>query len=113
MIQENIEAQKVKDELLYMRKDHVTHNIPLNKRALLNSLVGVGLTYRICEEDREIIVKEDAGVALRIAFISINNNDITLVFMRPFKSFFLRGSNIKYWYYKKFNCYNKELYGEV
>ena len=108
-MKERLEAQKIKDELLYMIKDHVIHNVPLSKRALLNSLISVGFTYRIFEEDREILVKEDARVALRIDFIYINNNDIKLVFMRPFKSFFLRGSKIKYWYYKKFNCYNKEL----
>ena len=35
MIKERFEAQKIKDELLYMIKDHVTHNVPLNKEALL------------------------------------------------------------------------------
>ena len=113
VIKEKFEAQKVKDELLYMIKDHVTHNVPLSKRALLNSLISAGFTYRIFEEDREILAIEGSIVAVRIDFIYINNNDIKLVFMRPFKSFFLRGSKIKYWYYKKFNCYNKELYGEV
>ena len=113
MIKERLEAQKIKDELLYMIKDHVTHNVPLSKRALLNSLISAGFTYRIFEEDREILAIEGSTVAVRIEFIYINNNDIKLVFMRPFKSFFLRGSKIKYWYYKKFNCYNKELYGEV
>ena len=113
MIKERLEAQKIKDELLYMIKDHVTHNVPLSKRALLNSLISAGFTYRIFEEDREILAIEGSIVAVRIDFIYINNNDIKLVFMRPFKSFFLRGSKIKYWYYKKFNCYNKELYGEV
>ena len=113
MIKEKLEAQKVKDELLYMIKDHVIHDVPLNKRALLNSLISVGFTYRIFEEDREILVKEDARVALRIDFIYINNNDIKLVFMRSFNSFLFSRSKLAYWYYKKFNCYNKELYGEV
>ena len=113
MIKEKLEAQKVKDELLYIIKDHVIHDMPLNKNALLNGLTSVGFTYRVFESDREIFIREDSKAVLRIDFIYINENDIKLIFMRPFKSFFLRGSKIKYWYYKKFNCYNKELYGEV
>ena len=109
MIKEKLEAQKVKDELLYMIKDHVIHDVPLNKRALLNSLISVGFTYRIFEEDREILVKEDARVALRIDFIYINENDIKLVCMHAFKSFFIRYSKLKHLYYRKFNCHNKEL----
>ena len=110
MIKEKLEAQKVKDELLYMIKDHVTHNVPLSKRALLNSLIGVGFTYRIFEEDREILAMEGSTVAVRIDFIYINEHDIRLVFMRSFNSFILSRSKLAYWYYKKFNCYNKELY---
>ena len=110
MIKEKLETQKVKDELLYMIKDHVTHNVPLNKEALLNSLISVGFTYRIFEEDREILVKEDARVALRIDFIYINNNDIKLVFLCSFNSFLFSRSKLAYWYYKKFNCRNEKLH---
>ena len=113
MIRERLEAQKVKDELLYMIKDYVIHNMPLNKNALLNSLTSVGFTYRVFESDREIFIREDSKAVLRIDFIYINEHDIKLVFMRSFNSFILSRSKLAYWYYKKFNCYNKELYGEV
>ena len=109
MIKERLEAQKIKDELLYMIKDHVIHNVPLSKRTLLNSLVGVGFTYRIFEEDREILAIEGSTVAVRIDFIYINENDIKLVCMHAFKSFFIRYSKLKHLYYRKFNCHNKEL----
>ena len=113
MIKEKLEAQKVKDELLYMIKYHFTYYVQLNKRSLLNSLVVLGFTYRIFEEDREILAIEGSTVAVRIDFIYINEHDIRLVFMRSFNSFIFSRSKLAYWYYKKFNCYNKELYGEV
>ena len=109
MIKERLEAQKIKDELLYIIKDHVIHNVPLNKEALLNSLISVGFTYRIFEEDREILAIEGSRVAVRIDFIYINEHDIRLVFMHTFETFFLNPYRLKYWYYKKFNCHNKEL----
>ena len=110
MIKERLEAQKIKDELLYMIKDHVIHNVPLNKRALLNSLISAGFTYRIFEEDREILVIEGSTVAVRIDFIYINEHDIRLVFMCSFNSFLFSRSKLAYWYYKKFNCRNEKLH---
>ena len=109
MIKERLEAQKIKDELLYMIKDYVIHNMPLSKGALLNSFTSVGLTYRIFEEDREIYIRENFKVVLYIDFIYINENDIKLVCMHAFKSFFIRYSKLKHLYYRKFNCHNKEL----
>ena len=109
MIREKLAIQKRKDELLYIIKDHVIHDMPLNKNALLNGLTSVGFTYRVFESDREIFIREDSKAVLRIDFIYINENDIKLVCMHAFKSFFIRYSKLKHLYYRKFNCHNKEL----
>ena len=109
MIKEKRAIQKREDEVLDIIKDHVIHDMPLNKNALLNGLTSVGFRYRVFESDREIFIREDSKAVLRIDFIYINENDIKLVCMHAFKSFFIRYSKLKHLYYRKFNCHNKEL----
>ena len=109
MFKEKIAIQKKKDELLYVIKDYIVYNVSINKKTLLNSLANVGFTYRVFESDREIFIREDSKAVLRIDFIYINENDIKLVCMHAFKSFFIRYSKLKHLYYRKFNCHNKEL----
>ena len=109
MFKEKIAVQKRKDELLYVIKDYIMYNVSVNKNALLNSLVDVGFTYRIFEDDREILIRENSKAVLCIGFIYINENDITLIYMCTFKSVFIRYSKLKHLYYRKFRCYNKEI----
>ena len=109
MFKEKIAVQKRKDELLYVIKDYIVYNVSVNKKALLNSLVNVSFTYRIFEDDREILIRENSKAVLCIGFIYINENDIILIYMCTFKSIFIRYSKLKCLYYKKFRCYNKEI----
>ena len=109
MFKEKIAIQKKKDELLYVIKDYIVYNVSVNKKALLNSLVNVSFTYRIFEDDREILIRENSKAVLCIGFIYINENDIKLIYMIAFKSIFIRYSKLKHLYYRKFRCYNKEI----